>query len=193
MSAPSRDVVRLSIWRLLASYRLRQFFHGVTAQVSSAEARSVEQILPVSAMPLFHQLPVDAQRHSLNVLQGLQSRGTVHPDLAVAALLHDVGKLAAIQAGIELTLWWRGPLVLLEAFAPRLFQRLAHADPTTGWRYLIYVQREHPRIGADWARELGCPPLACWLIEHHQEQGLVTTNPLDQELLTALQWADNKN
>jgi hypothetical protein len=193
MSERSPEVTRPPDWRSLVYYRLRQFFSGVVAQVSTVETQAIEQLLPVAALILFRQMPVDAQRHSLNVLHSLQTTGRVHPALAIAALLHDVGKLAAIQAGIGLTLWWRGPLVLLETFAPSLFYRLAHADPASGWRYLIYVQREHPRIGADWAKKAGCPPLACWLIEHHQQKGLLAASQLEQELLAALQWADGKN
>ena len=90
------------------------------------------------------------------------------PDLCVAALLHDVGKVSPAR-------FWRAawplvtrPLVVLEAIAPRWLDQSASADPQQRWRYALYVQREHPQIGAGWAGQVGCTPDACWLIAHHQ-------------------------
>jgi hypothetical protein len=92
-----------------------------------------------------------------------------------------------------LGLWTRGPLVLLEASAPGLLAKFAEADPKGGWRYLLHVHLHHPHIGADWAAQAGCDPLAGWLIEHHQDRPPVAAAGQQAELLTALQWADGKN
>jgi hypothetical protein len=119
-------------------------------------------------------------------------RGIPTPIWRLLPLLHDVGKVAAAQAGYPLTLWWRVPLVLLEAFFPQVLHRLSRADPAAGWRYVFYVHHAHPQIGAQWAQAAGCTPLACWLIEHHQAQG-VTTPAAQKALLAALQWADGNN
>ncbi len=155
-------------------------------------------ILGPQAAPIFARMPADAQRHSLNVLALVREAGGQQPDLLQAALLHDAGKCAAAQAGIALSLWVRGPLVLLDAFFPKWVARWAVDDPARGWRYLLHVHREHPTIGAQWAAAAGCSPLCCWLIAHHQ-------TPLDalpphtsentpddgrRELLAALQAAD---
>jgi len=182
-------------------YRLRQFFQGLQAHVTPAEQQMIARILPESVAALFFRLPIDAQRHSLNVLYTLQTAGYQQADLAVAALLHDVGKLAADEAGVQLNLWLRGPLVLLEAMLPQYLARLAIADPSRGWRYALYVHFQHPHIGAVWAKAAGCTPLACWLIEHHQadhqDADLVNapSTLLDAPvtLLSALQWADARN
>jgi len=173
-------------------YRVRQFLRGVTATVSAAEVQHVAEILPPAALALFAQLPVDAQRHSLNVLQTIEAAGHTQLDLRVAALLHDVGKVAADQTGMTLNLWWRGPLVLLENFFPTLLRRWSVDQPTAGWRYLLYVHHAHPQIGATWASAVDCSPLACWLIAHHQERAVVAP-PDEQALLRILQWADNQN
>jgi HD domain len=174
-------------------YRLRQFWRGLHASVTPAEQALVAQVLPPLAAALFAQLPRDAQRHSLNVLQGVQGAGPVPADLAVAALLHDVGKLAAEQAGVRINLWLRGPLVLLEAWSPDWLRRQGRADPSTGWRYALYVHFAHPTIGATWAREAGCSSLACWLIAHHQATVAPAASLEEQRLLAALQWADSRN
>lgn len=174
-------------------YRIRQFMQGFAASVAPDELDRVALILPPQAMTLFLRMPVDAQRHSLNVLQTLASEGDVLQDLACAALLHDAGKIAADKV---ISLWMRVPLVLLDALLPTASARMARAEPQRGWRYLLHVHREHPAIGAAWAREAGCTPLTCALIERHQE-ALPPLPASDDDpetaLLRRLQCADNAN
>lgn len=179
-------------------YRIGQFWQGLAATVPPAELRRVAETLPAAAMPLFTQMPVDAQRHSLNVLASVQAAGYDHRDLAVAALLHDCGKVAAAQGGVRLGLWLRGPLVLLEAFAPKLAARWASPDPAHGWRYALYVQQQHAMIGAQWAARAGCSALSCWLIAQHQTPLQIVEDSRNEpdarhELLTVLQAADEAN
>jgi hypothetical protein len=151
-------------------------------------------VLPATALPLFAAMPVDAQRHSLSVLDTLWALGQDHPDLAIAALLHDCGKVAAAQGGVKIGLWLRGPLVLVDAFFPRLSMRWASPNPLHGWRYALYVQREHPAIGAAWAAQAGCSSLSCWLIAQHQTPlKAVVGSDEACELLMALQYADAGN
>lgn len=187
--------------------RIRQFVRGVTASVSAEELQRAAQILPPAGLTRFQQMPVDAQRHSLNVLSSLQGAGWDDADLAAAALLHDAGKLAAAKAGLKFNAWVRTALVLMDTFAPGLAARLCVEDAKGGWRYLMHVHLTHARIGARWAEADGCSPLTCWLIAHHQDkagQADVVLNssgsPAPQwaaegwmRLLTALQWADNQN
>ncbi|HXF59995.1 MAG TPA: HD domain-containing protein [Caldilineaceae bacterium] len=193
-------------------YRVGQFLRGLSATLRAGalqpgEAALVAALLPPQAQTLFAAMPADAQRHSLNVLQTLHRAGHREPELAMAALLHDVGKLAAQAGGIQIGLWLRGPLVLCEAFAPGVLRRLAVDDPARGWRYALHVQLEHAAIGARWAAQAGCPPLACWLIAHHQdrlqdpapaaadqtEDAAAPGALMRRRLLAALQWADNQN
>ena len=136
---------------------------------------------------------MDAQRHSINVLTTLRTAGHDHPDLAVAALLHDVGKVAADEAGVPLRLWLRGPLVLGEALVGDRLQSLAADDPAAGWRYTLHVHYAHPQIGAVWAQDVGCSALACWLIVHHQDSEIATNDNTKVQLLKLLQWADDRN
>lgn len=171
-------------------YRVGQFFRGFSAQVTPEEVVNAARRMPPGGVTLFMQMPVDAQRHSLNVLAALDAEGGMSDDLAAAALLHDVGKIAAEG---QISLWTRGPLVLVETFAPGLIARLA--APTSGLRYALWVHQEHPAIGAAWARQVQCSERTCRLIARHQDQ-LPSSSATDDEethLLWRLQSADNRN
>ena len=133
-------------WTSRARYRVRQFFQGLAARVEPHELALATQALPPEAAALFLRLPVDVQRHSLNVLATVHERGFYNADLDAAALLHDVGKLAADEAGVRLGPWLRGPLVLLEAFTPA---RL----------YSISARRPRPRLALCRLRVLGASAL----------------------------------
>jgi hypothetical protein len=180
-------------WRQTTAYRVRQFWRGLNAQVTNADQQRVAAILLPAAMSLFRAMPRDAQRHSLNVLFALEAGGDIPIDLAVAALLHDVGKTTASASGMHLNLWLRGPLVILERLAPTWARRIALDDPRRPWRYALYVHLEHPAIGARLARSAGCSPLACWLIEHHQDEAAEGALDKHRQLLRLLQEADNQN
>lgn len=180
--------------------RIRQFMRGVTASVSGDDLQQAAHYLPPAGLARFRRMPVDAQRHSLNVLTTLRRAGWHDPDLAVAALLHDAGKNAVSDAGLTFNAWVRAALTLADAVAPSLVARLARRDATAGWRYLLHVHRAHPRIGARWAQADGCSPLTCWLIAHHQDKTGPPSAPQPRHsaqhrkrLLTALQWADARN
>lgn len=179
-------------------YRSRQFFNGFFAQLTTEEEQLVRQRLSPAEFALFSRMPLDARRHSLNVYLTLERTGNTDPDLAVAALLHDVGKVAADVTGVKLGLWVRIPLVLMEATHPKIIRRLASPDPNDGWRYTLNVHLEHPEIGAAMAARAGSSRTACWLIASHQNRELLhedewalSTNAAD--LLLALQQADSQN
>lgn len=188
------------------------------AKITPQDEDILAQLLSPSERALFERMPIDAQRHSLNVYLMLEDAGQSDPDLAVAALLHDVGKVAAAESGVRLGLWLRGPLVVAEAISPRTVHRWASPDPSMGWRYAMYVHIHHPEIGAKWAEAAGTSATACWLIAAHQDK--VPPQPHGQEsnghadllsrqgsenlsamtddkdllsLLYALQWADSRN
>lgn len=177
-----------------SAYRVQQFARGLRARIRPEEIEMVAAWLPATALPLFIAMPVDAQRHSLNVFYTLNAGGSISRDLAAAALLHDCGKVAALLGGIQLGLWQRGPLVLLDHFMPRVTARWEAKDPDRGWRYLLYVQHKHPAIGARWAAAAGCSELTCWLIANHQTRPEQLTAPPEAlALLAALEDADELN
>jgi hypothetical protein len=148
-------------------------------------------LLPPGALALFLALPTDAQRHSLNVLHALEQNGAVDDDLAAAALLHDVGKLAADEVGAPIRLWMRGALVLADHLAPQQLRRFAQRMPQRRYRYAAWVYREHATIGAFWALDAGCTQRTCLLIALHQST--IPANAGEGALVTqlrALQAAD---
>lgn len=149
-------------------YRLAQFVRGATARVHEGELAQARALLTADAFRLFTAMPIDAQRHSLNVLHTLEQQGAIGADLAAAALLHDVGKLAAAEAGAPIHLWLRGPFVLAHSFAPVLLRRFAVRDSQRKYRYAAWVYREHPTIGAFQANDAGCSQQTCLLIALHQ-------------------------
>ena len=176
-----------------ARYRVRQFLNAATARIRPEERAAVAALLPPAALALFDRMPRDAQRHSLNVMQSLQGMGVRDPELLTAALLHDVGKVAADDAGVRINLWLRGPLVLAEALTSRQVTRYASDNPADGWRYALHVHLAHPAIGAAWLDAAGLSPRICWLVAHHQATDVDAPDPDAADLLAALQWADGIN
>ena len=181
-----------------ARYRIGQFLQGFTATVTQDELEEAAEILRPDAFELFLRMPRDAQRHSLNVLESVCRAGHQDDDLAVAALLHDVGKLEA-AATLPINLWTRGPLTLLEVLAPALLRKIAVSNPAQGWRYSLHVHLEHPQIGAAMARRAGCSEVSCWLIARHQDESparqakQAAQMGYRETLLQALQAADRSN
>lgn len=174
-------------------YRVRQFVNGATARIRPDEQAAVDALLPLPARQLFARMPRDARRHSINVMQALREAGFTDRDLLTAALLHDVGKVAADDAGVRINLWLRGPLVVAETVAPGLLRRVAGQDAAQGWRYAVHVHLAHPEIGAAWLADAHLSPRTCWLVAHHQDKTIAGVDTDLRELLAALQWADSIN
>ncbi len=185
--------VRFPWWRKVR-YRAGQFWGGLLAGAQAIDEAPAEAVLAAEELRLFRRMPRDARRHSLCVLQTLQEQeaGLLPAELAAAALLHDVGKTAASEAGAYLGLWLRGPMVLTEALAPRVLARLADPQPAPSLRYALYVQLHHAEIGAAWAQAAGASPMTCWLIAQHQVKGQ-PADTIEGVWLARLQAADDLN
>jgi hypothetical protein len=168
-----------SSWRRRIARGLEGLF-GPAAPVDDAPARA---LLSPEALNRFRAMSIPDQAHSLRVYAWLTARGHREEDLLIAALLHDCGKAAA-----RLAVWQRTLKVLLKKLAPGWWLKLSGPAPEGSWRYPFFILREHPRIGAAWAREAGCSELTCWLIEQHEED-LPASHP-HLDLLIALQEAD---
>ncbi len=134
MPGEDQAAEQIGLWSRMR-YRIAQFLRGLHSQWTAADTEAATSLLSTDAGNCFQRMPRDAQAHSLNVLRTLLHTGDVPADLAVAALLHDVGKVAAADAGAYLGLWLRGPLVLLEALRPQWLRQWAEAEPTSSPRY----------------------------------------------------------
>jgi putative nucleotidyltransferase with HDIG domain len=163
-----------------ARHRVGQFWRHASARVSEQEREAAERLLGPSLWPLFAQLPVNDQRHGLDVLETvMRLEGEPGRLLQQAALLHDVGK-----AGARFSVVDRSLTVFLRAVSPWLLQVLRRARPGFARRHDVYV--DHARIGAARLRAAGAPELAAVVAEHHEP------NPTS-EVTRRLQRADGRN
>jgi putative nucleotidyltransferase with HDIG domain len=163
-----------------ALHRVGQFWRHASARVSEPERDAAAQVLGPALWPMFAGLPVNDQRHGLDVLETVR-RLEGEPDrlLQQAALLHDVGK-----AGAEFSVVDRSITVFLRAASPRLLRMLLQARPGFARRYDVYV--DHARIGAERLRAARSPELAAIVAEHH------APDP-SSEITRRLQRADGRN
>jgi hypothetical protein len=163
-----------------ALHRVGQFWRHASARVRPDESLKAQRLLGPELMPLFLELPVNDQRHGLDVLETV-TRIERDPTrlLQQAALLHDVGK-----GGVRFSVIDRSLSVFLQAVSPRLLDRMLAARPGFGRRYRAYI--DHARIGAERLRAAGAPDLAAIVAEHH------APHP-DSEVTRRLQRADGRN
>jgi hypothetical protein len=164
---------------------------------------------------LFKQMFPNDQRHAVAVVRTLQQAGYSQPALVQAALLHDAAKslgqpIIHRVLIVLLNRFWPSGLVRLSQISDEPMANLQGAfgcgewpelvshspfahSPIPKWRRPFVVHAHHPVIGAAWATQSGCQPLAVRLIARHQE--LLENQPANEEeqLLALLQWADNLN
>lgn len=166
------------------AYRFRQLLAALTARISEVDLAEADAHLPPEARRLFRDMSRDGQAHALKVLRDLKRAGQTHPALLAAALLHDAGKSAARIAPLT-----RSIFVIAKHLAPARLDRLT----ASGWRQPFVVLRDHPRIGAEWARAAGCDALTAALIARHQERSNRPPANEEDRLLAALQEVDDRN
>ena len=115
-------------------YRTRQFWQALGASLTlgaslAPEDRDlVQALLTPGQIALFEGMQESEQAHALRVLHALLEQGEEHPDLSVAALLHDVGK-----SRFPLKLWERILIVLGQAFFPERAKRWGAAAENAAW------------------------------------------------------------
>jgi HD domain len=173
----------------MAFARLRQGLRALSSPVIPVDDALVAAVLSPSLREVFRSMRRSEQQHSINVLQTLRGWGYDHPSLIVAALLHDAGKARAAYH-----LWDRVLVVLLRAIVPYKVARWGYeiAEPV-GWRRPFVINAQHPRWSAEMAEVAGADPLAVELIARHQRKLRHEPQNLTEQLLVALQAADNAN
>ena len=169
------------------SYRLRQLRDNLAAgPLPAATHDEINALLSEPERVLFSRYAFADQWHGLRVLHMLRDAGYNHPDLLVAALLHDVGKTR-----YPLSVWDRIVIVAGQAFFGRRTERWGQGEPR-GWRRPFVVRAQHPLWGAEMAALAGSRPGVVALIRRHQEH-LADVTSEDENLLRRLQWADDQN
>ncbi|MCB9449849.1 MAG: HD domain-containing protein [Anaerolineaceae bacterium] len=139
-------------------------------------------------MILFLEMLHSEQLHSLSVLRDVLVQGDTPDDLAVAALLHDVGK-----SRYPLRVWQKTFTVLVRAFAFPVYERWKYGDPANLIQRPFVVAVQHPNWSAELVAAAGASEQAIWLIAQHQSDPADWPGHPYLPLLLRLQAADNAN
>ena len=178
----------MSLKRFL--YRGGQFWRHTRGTV--VEQAAVRNVLTPKQMALFLRMQKGEQAHSLEVLRRLSRQGETDPDLQVAALLHDIGKIR-----FPLRLWERVWIVLARKALPGRFQKWgASQGELSGlpwWQRACAVAEQHPAWGAELAQSVGCSKRTVALIRRHQDKGPFDLQDGEDRLLARLQAVDDQS
>ncbi|MBZ0295367.1 MAG: HD domain-containing protein [Anaerolineae bacterium] len=173
---------------MAAVQRIRQGVRALLAFAHPVDYDLAADYLSPSLMHCFQQMRRSEQLHSLNVLRDVLAQGPTPDDLAVAALLHDVGK-----SRYPFPVWQKTMVVLTRAFAPGLFQRLSAGSEHRFWQRPFVVSSQHPRWSADIVRDAGASERAVWLVLHHADSLANWPEHPHCYLLKRLKAADDAN
>lgn len=173
---------------MAASHRIRQGVRALFAFSRPVDYALAGQYLSPPLLALFRQMRRSEQQHSLNVLRGLLAEGNVSSDLAVAALLHDIGKTR-----YPLMIWQKTLPVLVGIVSKSLVRRWSDGDPRNPFLRPFVVYVHHPAWSAELIAAAGASERAVWLARHHQDALSQWQTHPDRELLRRLQQADDLN
>jgi hypothetical protein len=145
-------------------HRVGQFWRHASARVSAEELANAERLLGPQLAGFFLSLPLNDQRHGLDVLATMRRlEGDPGELLQQAALLHDMGKGLVTFSIIE-----RSFTVLIKALSPSALTALLRTRPGLQLRYRTYA--DHAAVGARLLEAAGAPELAAIVAEHHDPQ-----------------------
>lgn len=165
-----------------APYRIGQFGRALAPWVPTRDRALAAALLTPAQLDAFRRMAPADQRHAVRVARLLLAGGARDPDLLVAALLHDLGKVAIDGRG-RVRLPHRVTKVLLLHFAPGVWCRLSDR-PGGAFLRGYYLLQHHPALGATWAARLGTSARACALIAAHEGGATLTAD--DAALAAAL-------
>lgn len=172
-----------------AKNRVQQGIRALLAVFTSVDDTLANQYLNPQQRIAFYRMSRAEQLHSLNVLRAVLQQADETPHaLAVAALLHDVGK-----SRYHLAVWQKTLSVLVKAFIPPLYHYLSADERLTLLRAPFTVRKYHPQWSGQILRDCDSPQVAIWLAEHHQDHPLIHQSHTNYPLLLRLQHADDAN
>jgi HD domain len=174
-------------------YRVRQFRRTLFAKTDPVELERALPWLSPAQAALFLQLQPGERDHAVVMLRKLIAQGSTQPDLLVAALLHDVGKLRYRLNPLE-----RALVVLVSAVSPGVARDWGRLPPggweaTPGWRKPFVLAEQHAQWGAEMASGVGVSSLTETLIREHQHARVQGAGKVENELLRRLWIADNES
>jgi len=170
-------------------HRLTQGIRALGAFTQPIDDALAPRYLTPEQMTLFKRMTRSEQLHSLRVLRDVLSQDAQTPDdLAVACLLHDVGK-----SRYTLNILQRSLPVILKKFAPKLEEHLSTKETLQGWRAPFEVRRHHPKWGAAMLCKTLCQKRAVWLVARHADDLDRWRDHPHYPLLERLKHADDRN
>lgn len=172
-----------------AGYRISQGMRALLASCRPVDLALATQHLDAAQLALFQRLGRSEQLHSLNVLRDILTQETATPpELAQAALLHDVGKCRA-----RLAIWQKALGVVVHRLMPQRFARWSADDTRRGWRLPFVVYAHHPAWGAAELAAIDSPQAVQWLVAHHADDPESWRDHPLYAQLCRLQQADDRN
>jgi len=153
----------------------------------------VQTIINPEQMALFIQMQPGEKEHAIVMVRKLTEQGENQPDLLVAALLHDVGKLRYHLNPLERTM-----VVLAKAIMPGQAHQWGSLAPDEwedlpGWRKPFVVAEQHAGWGAEMACQAGVSALTETLIREHHHPTMNKTGEAENSLLHKLWIVDNES
>jgi response regulator RpfG family c-di-GMP phosphodiesterase len=170
---------------------LRRIRQGVRAIVSPAlhiDYDLASTYLNSEQMTLFRRMQRSEQLHSLSVLRDVLAQGDTPYDLAVAALLHDVGKL-----NHPLRIWQKTLVVLVRRLRPQVHQNWSNGNIQNLFKRASIVAEHHPKWSAAIMTKTSASDETLWLIAHHADEATCWRTHPSYEALVRLQKADDAN
>jgi hypothetical protein len=174
-------------------YRIRQFWRTISVKIDLLELERAQALLRPKQRELFKQLQHAEKDHAVVMFHRLLEQGENQPDLLVAALLHDVGKLRYRLNPLE-----RAMVVMVHAIKPERAHCWGNLPPNgwdglPGWRKAFIVSEQHAGWGAEMARQAGVSPLTETLIRLHHNPHRHEVGAAENNLLHKLWVVDNES